>query len=242
MERLQNILAQRGIASRRGAAALIESGRVSVNDDVMLEPGFRADITRDVIRVDGIPLPVATEKHRTILIYKPRGIICSADDAQGETICNLVNDLPERLLPVGRLDKDSEGLLLMSNDGDFINHMTHPRYGHEKCYHVKVAGHLTPEKLRILTGPMELDGYQIRPVDVTVLKRGRDHVHLLEMVLREGRNRQIRKMCSTAGLTVLELRRISIGRLTDDTLHPGEWRDLSPTEIQSLTQDTRQHV
>jgi len=240
MERLQNILSQRGIASRRHAAEIIEAGRVQVNAVVVTEPGFRVDFPHDQVLLDGAPLPEARERPRTILIYKPRGVICSADDAQGETVCDLVRDLPERLVPVGRLDKESEGLLLMSNDGALINNLTHPRYGHAKRYEVQLAGHLTPEKLAVLRGPMEIDGYAIRPVEIEILHQGRNHVHLLEFILREGRNRQIRNMCKIAGFTVLSLRRVAIGALTAVDLRPGEWRDLNAFELGRLTGETPQ--
>jgi len=145
--------------------------------------------------------------------------------------------VPERLVPVGRLDKDSEGLLLLSNDGDLTLKLTHPRYEHEKTYIVRAAGRWSDDKLRILQGPVEMpDGYVTRPVPVEVIRLGRDNVHVLCFRLREGRKRQIRYMCSAAHLVVLSLKRVAVGalRLPKD-LAPGQWRDLTPAELKSLS-------
>ena len=144
--------------------------------------------------------------------------------------------IPERIVPVGRLDKDSEGLLLMSNDGDLTQKLTHPRYEHEKTYEVRAAGRWSEEKLRVLRSAVEMpDGYVIRPVPVEVVKIGRDNVHELVFRLREGRKRQIRYMCSAAHLTVLSLKRVAIGALRlPDSLKPGEWRDLTKEEINAV--------
>lgn len=236
MERLQNILAKRGIASRRHAAEIILSGRVTVDGSVMTEPGGRVE-SCSAIGVDGIVLTANREPARTILIYKPKGLICSADDSQGATVMDIIPNFPERLVPVGRLDKESEGLLLMSNDGVLINRLTHPRFGQSKRYEVTLAGRMTREKMDVLTGPMEIDGYAIRPVEISLLKEGRDNVHVLEFILHEGRNRQIRKMCRLAGFTVLELRRTAIGTLVDFSLQPGEWRDLLPDELKTFLRE-----
>jgi 23S rRNA pseudouridine2605 synthase len=140
----------------------------------------------------------------------------------------------ERLVPVGRLDKESEGLLLMSNDGELINIMTHPRYGHTKTYIARVAGHMEDRKMKILRSRLEIDGYVIRPVEVEILKIGRDHTHHLAFTLTEGRNRQIRKMCSLAGFVVLDLTRVRIGPIKICNMQPGEWRELTLPEIRSL--------
>ena len=234
-ERLQNVLSHRGIASRRHAAEMIEEGRVTVNGTRVSEPGFRVMIGRDKISVDGRPLSVQEEEHHTVLLFKPRGLICGADNSQGETVCDLMRrEYAERLVPVGRLDKETEGLLLLSNDGELIQRMTHPRYGHSKTYYAKVAGHMTDEKIALLRSRMEIDGYLIRPVEVDVLKVGADNVHKLSFTLTEGRNRQIRKMCATAGFTVLKLTRVRIGPLKIRTMEPGDWRELSDEEVRQL--------
>ena len=233
-ERLQNVLSHAGVASRRRAAEMIEAGRVTVDGIVVSRPCERVDPAAARICVDGAPL-AAGEAKRTIMLYKPVGVLSSTSDPfGGRTVADLVRgQVAERLVPVGRLDRDSEGLLLMSNDGDLTLRLTHPRFEHEKTYVVKVAGRWSEEKLRILRGPVKMpDGYVTRPAPVTVLRRQADNTALLEFRLREGRKRQIRYMCSAAHLVVLSLVRVAIGglRLPPD-LRPGEWRDLSAEEI-----------
>jgi 23S rRNA pseudouridine2605 synthase len=234
-ERLQNILAKRGVASRRHAAELIEAGDVTVNGERITEPGFRVHIETDVICVSGQQLPKETEKHVTVLFYKPRGLICSADNERGETVCDFMkNHFSERLVPVGRLDKESEGLLLMSNDGELTNIMTHPRYGHTKTYIARVAGHMDDQKIETLRSRLEIDGYLIEPVEIEVLKVGKDHTHKIAFTLSEGRNKQIRKMCSLAHFVVLELIRVRIGPIKICNMQPGEFRVLSEAEVNHL--------
>ena len=234
MERLQNILSRAGVASRRGAAALIESGAVTVDGLVVREPGARFEPSVG-IRVNGRPLP-AEGRRRTIVLNKPVGVLSTMSDPfGGRTVAEIVKT-PERLVPVGRLDRDSEGLLLMSNDGSLVNELTHPRFEHKKTYLVKVAGRWSPEKLAVLRSPLTLDdGYTIRPVPVEVVKDYGDNTRLLRFELSEGRKRQIRKMCSAAHLVVLSLTRVAVGafRLPPD-LAPGEWRDMTDEEIGRL--------
>jgi 23S rRNA pseudouridine2605 synthase len=232
-ERLQNVLAHRGVASRRHAAQLIADGRVTVGDQTVLEPGWRVVPETDEIRLDGQLLPVAAEASRTILLYKPRGVVCSADNTQGETVCDLVHYLPQRLVPVGRLDKASEGLILLSNDGDLVLRLTHPRHGHLKRYEVTVTGRLTDAALDQLGARMDLDGYLTQPAQVEVLRRG-DTCHTLALTLSEGRNHQIKRLCGRAGLFVTHLSRTTFAGLTLDGLRPGEWRDLTPEELSRL--------
>ena len=234
MERLQNILAHAGVASRRGAAALIESGVVTVDGIVVKEPGARFE--------DGVQIKVngktisAAEKPRTIVLYKPVGVLSTMSDPfGGKTVAELVRT-PERLVPIGRLDKDSEGLLLMSNDGTLVNELTHPRFNHTKTYLVKVAGRWSAEKLKTLRSPLTLDdGYTIRPVPVEVVQEWENNTRLLKFVLSEGRKRQIRKMCSAAHLVVLTLKRVKVGNFElPRELQPGEWRDLTDAELELL--------
>ena len=259
MERLQNILAHAGVASRRGAAALIESGVVTVDGIVVKEPGFRVEIGSlgpqgsgpsmpndpsdpkgakgkcPVIRVNG-KIITCEEKHRTVVLYKPVGVLSTMSDPfGGRTVAELVRT-PERLVPIGRLDKDSEGLLLMSNDGALVNELTHPRFNHTKTYLVKVAGRWSEEKLRTLRSPLTLDdGYTIRPVPVEVVEDFGNNTRLLKFVLGEGRKRQIRKMCSAAHLVVLTLKRVKVGNFElPRDLQPGEWRDLTDGELKLL--------
>ena len=233
-ERLQNVLAHAGVASRRGAAALIESGVVTVDGLVVKEPGARFGAGAE-IRVNGRPL-VAAERKRTIVLNKPVGVLSTMSDPfGGRTVAELVRT-PERLVPVGRLDKDSEGLLLMSNDGDLVNRLTHPRFEHRKVYLVKVAGRWSADKLATLRSPLTLDeGYTIRPVPVEEVSDLGANVRLLKFTLKEGRKRQIRKMCSAAHLVVLSLQRVAVGafELPPD-LEPGAWRDLADAEIERL--------
>ena len=234
MDRLQNILAHAGVASRRGAAALIESGVVTVDGIVVKEPGARFE--------DGVQIKVngkaiaAEEKHRTVVLYKPVGVLSTMSDPfGGKTVAELVKT-PERLVPIGRLDKDSEGLLLMSNDGTLVNELTHPRFNHTKTYLVKVAGRWSEEKLKTLRSPLTLDdGYTIRPVPVEVVEDFGNNTRVLKLVLSEGRKRQIRKMCSAAHLVVLTLKRIKVGNFElPRELQSGEWRDLTDAELKLL--------
>lgn len=237
MERLQNVLAHAGVASRRKAAEIIAEGRVTVDGLVIKEPGARVDPTAARIKVDG-KLLAGAERKRTIMLYKPVGVLSSVSDPfGGETVADFIRGkIPERLVPVGRLDKDSEGLLLMSNDGDLTLRLTHPRYEHEKTYIVRAAGHWSEDKLRVLRSDVAMpDGYRIRPVPVEVLHVGDDNVHLLRFKLREGRKRQIRYMCSAAHLVVVSLKRVAIGDLKlPETMQPGEWRDLTADELGCL--------
>jgi len=234
MERLQNILARAGVASRRAAAALIGSGAVTVDGVVIREPGARFEAGVSV-KVNGRPLAEA-ERHRTVVLYKPVGVLSTmADPFGGKTVADLVKT-PERLVPIGRLDRDSEGLLLMSNDGALVNELTHPRYSHTKTYLVKVAGRWNEGKLATLRSPLTLDdGYTIRPVPVEVVEDCGNNVRILKFVLSEGRKRQIRKMCSAAHLVVLALTRVKVGAFDlPPDLRPGQWRDLSAEELKLL--------
>lgn len=231
--RIVVLLARAGIASRRKAADLIKAGRVRVDGVVVREAGAKADPARQRITFNNRPLP-APEQLRTIMMNKPVGLLCSASNSQGHTVVDLVNHLPERLLPVGRLDRDSGGLLLLSNDGDLIHRLTHARFGHSKLYHVEVSGRCNSAALAKLRAPMEIDGYTIRPVAVGVLRKHEGKTWL-SFELKEGRNRQIRNMCEQAGLRVVSLTRMAIDEIKlPESLAPGEWRDLTATELKAL--------
>lgn len=226
--RLEKLLAERGLAARRKAAELVRAGRVTVNGRSVLEPGLRVDAAADRVCVDGRLIPSALPPPRTILLYKPRGYICSRAAEQGRTVYELIREVKEPVKPVGRLDKDSEGLLLLSTDGDLILRMTHPRYEHEKTYEVAVTGEVSAAVLRRLNGAFDLDGYRTRPAHVTRLSRcvgaGRT---VLRFVLKEGRNRQVRRMCADVGLGVENLKRTSEAGLDLGSLEPGAWRDVT---------------
>lgn len=230
LERLQNLLAQRGVASRRGAAELIRAGRVRVGDVVVTEPGQRVAPEAKIF-VDGKPLQAQAEPHRTFLYHKPVGEVCSTDGQGARSVLEAFRKIPLRLVPVGRLDKESEGLLLVSNDGDLIHRLTHPRYQHRKVYDVEVDASPTPQQLTLLRSPLVLEGYRIRPVPVTPLS-----ANTLRFVLSEGRHRQIRLMCAQAGLEVLRLKRVALSNLTLD-VPPGAFRELTPAEIARLRAD-----
>ena len=238
LERLQNVLARAGVASRRGAAKLISERRVTVDGVVVSEAGFRIDPSSAAVAVDGRPL-AAPERKRTIMLNKPAGVLSSMSDPfGGKTVADLLRgSVEERLVPVGRLDKDSDGLLLMSNDGALTLRLTHPRDEHEKTYLVRVAGRWSADKLRILRSAVTMpDGYVIRPVPVDLLETGDDNVHLLRFRLREGRKRQIRYMCSAAHLVVLSLTRVAIGALQlPSDLKSGDWRELTDAELEMLS-------
>jgi pseudouridine synthase len=198
--RLQKYLAERGVASRRGAVALIIRGQVRVNDLVV--------------------------RRRTVVLYKPRGYICSRSETDGRIVYDLLDGITEHLRPIGRLDKDSEGLLLLSNDGDLIERLTHPRYGQTKTYRVSVRGPLTDATIDRLNQPFDLDGTLTRPARVRLVTRRSESDGVLEFVLSEGRNRQIRRMCEICGLDPARLVRVEEAGVTLRGLKPGRWRDV----------------
>lgn len=233
-QRLQKILAAAGIASRRHAEELIAAGRVSCNGRVCAL-GESADPEKDRICVDGRPIPSAAPPVY-ILLHKPRGYVTTLSDEKGRpNVSQLVRQCPVRVYPVGRLDMDSEGLLLMTNDGAFAYEMMHPKHEIEKAYRVWVT-HFSSGKLRSLAEPVELDGYRIQPPRLTVLEQNGENA-LLEIVIHEGRNRQIRRMCALAGMQVRRLQRIREGSLLLGELPPGQWRYLTPQELSLLREN-----
>jgi 23S rRNA pseudouridine2605 synthase len=236
--RLQKYLAQCGVASRRASEAIIAAGRVAINDEVVTQMGTTVDSATDRVTVDGKPVTMREQGHHTYMLNKPTGYICSCDNRDGKTVIELMQSVDDHLLPVGRLDRFSEGLLLVTTDGALVNQLTHPRYEHEKIYEVTISGRAESAQLEQLNGPMMLDGYTIRPCKVTV---SADSVHatILEFRLREGRNRQIRKMCDEVGLRVVRLLRVEFAGLTLGPLRSGEWRELSSRELTALTRESR---
>ena len=233
-QRLQKLLSERGVASRRRAEELIQAGRVSVNG-APARLGDQAEPETDDIRVDGRPLP-ARQRPVYILLHKPRGYVTTLSDEKGrKTVAQLVKDCPCRVYPVGRLDMDSEGLLLLTNDGAFANRLTHPRGEVEKTYQVWVTGYF-PGGEALLRRPISLDGYPIRPPKVGVLEAWEDRARL-EITIHEGRNRQIRRMCQAAGMAVTRLVRVREGTLSLGNLRSGAWRYLTEQERRALTPD-----
>lgn len=231
MERLQKILSARGVASRRAAEEWIQAGRVSVNGR-MAALGDTADPEKDDIRVDGKQLP-RQEKLLYLMLHKPRGYVTTLHDEKGRPdAARLVADCGARVYPIGRLDMDSEGLLIFTNDGAFANLLMHPSHEVEKAYEVLVSG-FSPEKLPLLERPIVLDGYHIRPPKVRLLESTGQKARL-EVVIHEGRNRQVRRMCQAAGMEVLRLKRTREGSLTLGDLPAGKWRSLTQAEIEKL--------
>lgn len=233
--RLQKFLASRGVASRRAAESLIAAGRVSVNGTPVSRQGVVIDPASDTVSVDGKAIAVATSGARTIILNKPRGYVCSADPKDGRTIYELLEGVPERVMYAGRLDRNSEGVVILSTDGDLVLRLTHPRFGHEKSYRVTVSGVVDGHVLERLNAPMEIEGYRTRPARVSLVREGgKGGRVILDVVLREGRHRQIREMCRQCGLSVHRLVRIAVGGISLKGLRPGEWRDLSNEEMDSL--------
>jgi 23S rRNA pseudouridine2605 synthase len=229
VERLQKILSQAGVASRRASEALMLEGRVTVNGVAIRELGTKADAARDDIRVDGRRIKVV-ERHRYLLLNKPRGYVTTRSDPQRRpTVIDLLRGLREYVYPVGRLDFDSEGLLLLTNDGDLAARLTHPRHGVARVYDVHVLGDLDRHDVDRLARGVTIDGRRTAPADVKPV--GPSH---LRVTIREGRNRQIRKMCDAIGHPVSRLRRIAFGPISDSRLKPGQWRDLTDDEVRRL--------
>lgn len=229
-ERIQKILSARGVASRRKAEEMIQSGRVRCNGAVCAL-GDTADPDLDIITVDGDALPAA-QKPVYIMLHKPRGFVTTLSDEKGRKNAAQLVDCGCRVYPVGRLDMDSEGLLLFTNDGEFANSLMHPKHEVKKTYRVLVSG-CSEEALEKLKRPVTLDGYRIRRPDV-VLERGDLKSASVLVTIHEGRNRQVRRMCAMAGMTVQRLIRISEGSLELGDLKKGSWRYLTEEEIRSL--------
>jgi len=230
-ERLQKILSARGVASRRKAEEMILAGRITVNG-VVAQLGDGADPEKDEILLDGRPLP-SRQAYIYLMLHKPRGYVTTLSDEKGRRdVSQLVADCGVRVYPVGRLDMDSEGLLLMTNDGELANRFMHPRHEVDKVYEVCVTGYSdgAAERLRL---PIELDGYRIKPPRVELVSAEDDRAKLL-VTIHEGRNRQVRRMCAAAGMEVTRLCRISEGKLQLGDLKPGKWRELTEKELAEL--------
>ena len=236
-ERLQKLLSAAGICSRRRAEIYIQEGRVTVNGKPAAL-GDKADPARDQIALDGVSVAGGAGQRQVLMLYKPRGVVTTLSDEKGRpTVAQLVESCGARVWPVGRLDMDSEGLLLLTDDGALTNHLLHPRHQVEKEYLVWVAG-FRPEVMENLRRPMTLDGQRLAPAKVRLVRQGGEQT-LLAMVIHEGKNRQIRRMCAQCGLTVTRLKRVREGGVRlDRTLAPGQWRPLSAAEVRQLTEES----
>jgi 23S rRNA pseudouridine2605 synthase len=235
VERLQKILSQAGIASRRASEQLMLDGRVTVNGATIRELGTKADLSRDDIRVDGRRVKPVT-RHRYLLLNKPRGYVTTrSDEKQRPTVIDLLRGINEYVYPVGRLDYESEGLLLLTNDGDLAARLTHPRHGVARVYEARVLGVPDERDLARLSRGLVIDGRRTETADIRLQPHGRDAKEAtLVVTIREGRNRQVRKMCDAIGHPVAHLKRVAIGPIRDAGLKIGRWRELREDEVRKL--------
>jgi len=232
-ERLQKFLAQAGVASRRQAEEFIKAGRIKVNGQVITEMGYKIDQHRDQVTVDGKRV-LAQEEMVYLLLNKPPLVVTTLSDPQQRTkVTDLLVGIKQRVYPVGRLDYESEGLLLLTNDGELAYRLTHPRYKVAKTYLVKVKGNISPEAQQRLREGVVLEDGPTQPAQVSVVREGKGTT-LLEVTIREGRNRQIRRMCETVGYPVSALQRVSFGPLKLRDLPTGQYRFLTKAEIAAL--------
>lgn len=230
--RLQKYLSECGVASRRKAEDLIMAGRVKVNGKPA-SIGDKIDPNRDTVVVAGKKIK-KTKKNTYIMLHKPRGFITTLCDEMGrKCVAQLVEDVGTRVYPVGRLDRDSEGLLLLTDDGEFANALTHPTHHVPKTYRVTVRPTITEEQITALTTGIEIDGRMTMPSEVRVIEKKEGRV-VLEIIIYEGRNRQIRKMCDSLGLEVARLKRTQIGSVKLGMLKQGDWRNLTEEEVHKL--------
>lgn len=240
--RLQKILSAAGVASRRLSEQLIAQGRVTVNGQVVTALGTKADAERDDIRVDGRRVKVA-QRRRYILLNKPRGYVTTRSDPQGrKTVLDLLKGVREYIYPVGRLDYDSEGLLILTNDGDLAAHLTHPRHEVERLYEAKVRGVPDEHALARLAKGVTVEGRRTAPARLETKSRAStaDVAHsIVHIAIHEGRNRQVRQMFDAVGHPVMRLTRIRIGPIADPHLPPGHWRELSDREVGLLRRSSK---
>lgn len=233
MMRLSKILAEAGLASRRGSERLIIQGRVAINGQVVTAPGTTADPARDRIAVDGKALPPPQPK-RYLLLNKPRGYVTSRRDPQGRpVVLSLAPEAGVRLFPVGRLDFDAEGLLLLTNDGELAHRLLHPRFGVRRVYEAEVAGRMSPQELGRFRHGVVLEDGLAKPVDVRLLRRTRGTAWL-RLTFTEGRYREVKRFCAALGHRVVRLRRVQFGPLHLGRLAPGAVRPLSSAEVGRL--------
>lgn len=233
--RIQKVLSEQGVCSRRAAEQIIREGRVKLNGR-SVTVGDKMDTQKDLLTVDGQRVYIPkTQEYVYILMNKPRGFITTTSDERGrKTVMDLLTDLPVRVFPIGRLDKDSEGMLLFTNDGNFANLLTHPSHGVSKLYRVTVRPHATEEQILALTKGVQLDdGTVTQPAVIQVVVDEPERT-VLEMTIREGKNRQIRRMCEAVGLEVIRLRRNAMGAVKLGMVQPGQYRELTKSEVAAL--------
>ena len=231
--RLQKYLSECGVASRRKAEDLILAGKVKVNGKPA-SIGDRVDPARDTVVIAGKKIKKTNKKNTYIMLHKPRGFITTLSDEMGrKCVAQLIEDVGTRVYPVGRLDRDSEGLLLLTDDGDFANALTHPTRHVPKSYRVTIRPTITDEQITALTTGIEIDGRMTLPSEVRVLEKKEGRI-VIEIIIYEGRNRQIRKMCDSLGLEVARLKRTQIGSVKLGMLKQGDWRNLTEEEVHKL--------
>lgn len=231
--RLQKFFTDQKIMSRRSAEKVIEAGNVKINGKTA-KLGDKVDPENDTVEFNGKIIEKTALSKRYIMLNKPIGYVSTVSDEKGrKCVSDLVKDVGERVYPVGRLDMFSDGLLIMTNDGELANRLTHPKNNVTKKYSVLIKGQISPEALATLTSPMDIDGYKIRPVGVHIVSVKNGNTSAI-FTLHEGRNRQIRKMCEQCSLTVMRLTRIAIGSLKLGDLEKGKWRELTKAEVDYL--------
>jgi 23S rRNA pseudouridine2605 synthase len=236
--KLQKYFSDCGILSRRAAEEEIKQGKVTVNGEVAFL-GMRISPDVDVVIYKGARVLAQSEEKLYILLNKPRGIVTTLSDEKGRpTVLSLISGLGARVYPVGRLDIDSDGLLLLTNDGALTNKLTHPRHKIPKIYNVTVKGEVTEGALTLLSSPLVIDGYKIQPVKVEIIKKEPSQT-ILKMTLYEGRNRQIRKMCALADLKITRLTRVALGNIALGSLEVGKWRFLTESETDYLLRESK---
>ena len=234
-ERLQKFIANQGICSRRKAEEYITSGRIKVNGNVIMELGTKIDPNKDIIEVDGKKISNISGKKVYILLNKPIGYVTTTrDQFNRNTVLDLVN-IKEKVLPVGRLDMYTSGAIILSNDGDFIYKITHPKYEVEKTYNVTLKGQVTDEEIEQLKNGVQIENYVTGKAKVKILRIDKEKdLSRVEIIIHEGKNREVRKMCEAIGRKVLALHRTKIGNISVKDLRLGTWRYLRPNEIKSL--------
>jgi len=239
--RIQKFLSTSGITSRREAEKLILDGRVSVNGKVVKELWTQIDPEKDTVKLDNRPI-AKHEERITIILYKPRGYVTTLKDEKGRpSVSDLIKSIPVRLFPVGRLDMNTDGLLILTNDGELSQKISHPRYGLEKTYQAKVSGIPEQKTLKKLENGIILDGEKTLPAKLSIGKRLENSCYI-EITIKEGKNRQVRRMFEAVGHPVRKLRRVRIGPLTLRDMEPGEFRFLSAKELKTLRKESEQNL